>query len=85
MELETWNFAQSNFKTIQFDTSDETDLNDIKVPLKKLLFFWWISTNNPKLVPNFDRKLIILFEKVEIKTLLTDGGLNYPWEAILIS
>ena len=39
----------------------------------------------PLLVSNFDKKLIILFKKVKIKTLLTDGGLNFPWEAILIS
>ena len=43
MELETWNFVQSNFKTIQFDTSDETDLKDIKLSWnlpKKLLLIW---------------------------------------------
>ena len=33
-------FCTKQLKTIQFDTSDETDQNDIKVPLKWLLFFW---------------------------------------------
>ena len=84
MELETSNFAQGNFKTIQIDTSDERELKDIKAFSNCLLLFWYISRNNPNLVPNFDKKLIFLSEKVKIKTLLTDRGLNYPWEAVLI-
>ena len=28
MELETWNFPQTKFKTIQFDSSDETNPKD---------------------------------------------------------
>ena len=35
----------------------------------------------PKFGTKFLQKKIILFEKFEIKTFLSDGGLNYPWDA----
>ena len=40
MELESWNFDNTNFKTIQFDTLDETNLKGIIWSPNYRLLFW---------------------------------------------
>ena len=84
MELETWNFAQINFRTIQFDTSDETNLIDILASIKSYLFFGRFQ-EKAKFGSQFWQKTDFLCEKHQISILLTDRGFNYPFAAILRS
>ena len=83
MEWETWNFTQSNFKTIQFDTSDKTDLKDIISSVNLVNFFSINFEKRPKLDPKFWKKANFWGETVQIKTISTEEGFNYWWEAVL--
>ena len=78
-------FAQINFRTIQFDTSDETNLKDI-LASKKILFIFLIDFKKKQnLVANFEKKTDFLCEKHQITKSLTGRSFNYPWAAILWS
>ena len=56
MELKTGNFAHINFKTIKFDTTDETNQKDNRRSINQLLYFLVNFKKSQNLVPKFKEK-----------------------------